>query len=237
MAKTPAVSDHLRTWPNASSALIAVQLELAERWQGLGVKTAETFAGCFVCFARGIHGPGDAGDRAWAGAALLHRGSLDASCVVATRAGAPYEPGLLALREGRGLEAALRGLCGDPDCVIVNATGRDHPRRAGLALQLGAVLGVPTIGVTHRPLVASGPQPPRRRGATAPLWLDGEQVGFWLCTRSGSAPLAVSAGWQTGPDTAAELALAAAWRVRTPAPLRYARGLARRARAGNQPRR
>ncbi|MGH2978768.1 MAG: endonuclease V, partial [Solirubrobacterales bacterium] len=30
----------------------------------------------------------------------------------------------------------------------MNATAGDHPRRAGLALHLGAVLGVATIGVT-----------------------------------------------------------------------------------------
>src|SRR5436305_1869658 len=74
-------------------------------------------------------------------------------------AGAAYEPGLLALRAGRLLEDAVRRLPRSPDVLLVNATGRDHPRRAGLALQLGAVLGVPTVGVTHRPLLAAGEWP------------------------------------------------------------------------------
>jgi hypothetical protein len=63
-----------------------------------------------------------------------------------------------------------------PKVLLVNATGRDHPRRAGLALHLGAVLGLPTVGVTTRPLVAKGPWPVDQRGAT--LWLGGEVVGL-----------------------------------------------------------
>jgi len=48
---------------------------------------------------------------------------------------------------------------------LVNATGRDHPRRAGLALQLGAVLDLPSVGVTHTPLLAQGEWPPGEAGA------------------------------------------------------------------------
>src|SRR2546425_8294960 len=39
-----------------------------------------------------------------------------------------------------------------PDVVLVAGAGKDHPRRAGLALHLGAVLDVPTVGVTDDPL-------------------------------------------------------------------------------------
>jgi deoxyribonuclease V len=34
--------------------------------------------------------------------------------------------------------------------LLVNATGRDHLWRAGLALPLGALLDLPTVGVTRR---------------------------------------------------------------------------------------
>ncbi len=47
----------------------------------------------------------------------------------------------------------------EPDVLLVNASGRDHPRRAGLALHLGALLDLPTVGVTHRLLVAEGAWP------------------------------------------------------------------------------
>jgi deoxyribonuclease V len=187
-------------------------------------------AGCFVCFPRGPSGPGAAGDRAWAAAALVREGKLLSSAVAEGVGGARYEPGLLALREGPLLERAVRGLDVPPDALLADATGRDHPRRAGLALHLGAVLDLPSVGVTHRSLVAEGEWPPDERGARSPLLLGGELVGYWLRTRKGTRPLAVHAGWRTSPQTAAELMLRVA-RSRTPEPLRQARRLAREARA------
>jgi deoxyribonuclease V len=181
--------------------------------------------GVFVCFPRGETGPGRADDQAWA-AACVGREEV----VVPGRAGAPYEAGLLALREGDALEAAVRALPRLPDILLVNASGRDHPRRAGLALQLGAALELPTVGVTHRPLVAEGDWPQDVRGARSPLLHEGELVGYWLRTRAGTRPLAVHAAWRTNPDTGAEIVLATC-RARTPEPLRRARRRAREARA------
>jgi deoxyribonuclease V len=140
-------------------------------------------------------------------------------------------PGLLALREGPALEAAVRGLEMLPDVLLVDATGRDHPRRAGLATSLGAVLDVPTVGVTHRPLLASGDWPAPEWGATAPLRIDDEIVACWLRVRERARPLAVHPGWRTDLETAVAVVRAATARVRTPSPLREARRAARMARA------
>jgi deoxyribonuclease V len=160
-----------------------------------------------------------------------------ARAVVRGAAGAPYLPALLALREGRLLEAAVRALdeAGSPEVLLVNASGRDHPRRAGLALHLGAVLGVPTVGVTNRPLVAEGDWPGPTAGATAPLRLSGELVGYWLRARRGGKPVAVHAAWRTDPDTAVEVVRGAIRRARTPEPLRRARTAARAARGTARP--
>ena len=215
-------------WPRSVDELIEAQRALAasspEPWQpgdpiGIG--------GCAIRFPRGESGPGSAGDPAWAAAV-----APGAESVVTGSAGAPYAPGLLALREGPLLEAAVRGLAVAPDVLLVDATGRDHPRRAGLALHLGAVLDLPTVGVTHRPLLAGGPWPDDVRGASSPLLLDGEPVGAWLRTRPGTRPLAVHAGWRTTIEVAVEVVLAALGRHRTPEPLRRARHLARVARSG-----
>jgi deoxyribonuclease V len=81
--------------------------------------------------------------------------------------------------------------------VIANATGRDHPRRAGLALQLGAVLDVPSPGVTDRPLLAVGAQPGPEHGATSPLRLAGAEVTRGLRTRAGARPNVIHPGWRT----------------------------------------
>ncbi|TMK78525.1 MAG: endonuclease V [Actinobacteria bacterium] len=213
-------------WPRTREELIEEQELLATLepapWlfeQGAGV------GGVFVCFARGGSGPGQTGDPAWAAASVGRE-----AAVVPGHAGAPYEPGLLALREGALLEAAVRALPQPPDVLLVDATGRDHPQRAGLALHLGAVLDLPTVGVTHRPLVAEGEWPPDERGARSPLTVDGELVGYWLRTRAGTRPLAAHAAWRTDPETAAEVVLATC-RARTPEPLRQARRRAREARA------
>jgi deoxyribonuclease V len=188
-------------------------------------------AGCFVCFEREHTGRGAAGEPAWAAAALLAGRRRKDGCVRSGVTRGPYEPGLLALREGPLLEAAVRGLRERPDVLLVNATGRDHPRRAGLAVHLGAVLGLPTVGVTHRPLHSAGEWPPDRAGAATPLLLDGAVTACWLRTRPGTRPLVVHAGWRVDTDTAVEIVRHCLHRHRTPAPLREARRLARTARA------
>jgi deoxyribonuclease V len=215
-------------WPRTAAELERRQVELAELEPRPWTLAHEALiGGCFVCFPRGPAGPGVEGDRAWAAAVT----AADPA-VIGGSASAPYAPGLLALREGALLEAAVRALRQPPDVLLVDATGRDHPRGAGLALQLGAVLDVPTVGVTHRPLLAVGQWPARdAQGATSPLALAGRSVGCWLRTRTGARPLAVHPGWRMDAETACAVVLASVRRARTPEPLRAARRLAREARA------
>ncbi|HEX2029491.1 MAG TPA: endonuclease V [Nitriliruptorales bacterium] len=220
-------------WPTAPDALVALQQRLSvladPAWQPEDPQAS--VAASYICFRRGVGGPGAAGDRAWAGAALKLRGRPSRTVVVTGGVGGPYIPGLLALREGPLRCAAVSALDGRPGVLIVDATGRDHPRRAGLALHLGWAQQVPSVGATHRPLLASGAWPEDRRGATQPLTLDGEVVGHWVRTRPGVRPLAVHAGWRTSPEVAVEVVLGAARRARTPQPLRAARRAARTARS------
>lgn len=223
-------------WPADAESLIAYQRELAgatpEPWMpsGGGLR----IGGCWVCFPRGLTGPGSAGDPAWAAAVVVTGGRVVEQRVVEGVTGAPYTPGLLALRMGPLMEQAVRGLLHQgthrPDVLLLDASSRDHPRRAGLALHLGAVLGMPTVGVTHRPLLAEGEWPADRRGATSPLRVGDEVVGCWLRTQPGVRPLAVHPGWQVDLATAVGLVASATARRRTPEPLRRARQLARRAR-------
>jgi deoxyribonuclease V len=219
------------SWPRAGDELARVQDELAAAEPAAWHESAGSDVGaCIVVFPRGKTGAGDAGDPAWAAATVVRGRPVVVDAVVTGEAGAPYAPGLLALREGPVLEAAVRALPTDPDVLLADATGRDHPRRAGLALHLGAVLDLPTVGVTHRPLLAEGDWPPDVAGARSPLVLEGEAVGAWLRTRPGTRPLAVHPAWRTDLDTAVEVVLAASGGHRTPEPLRRARRLARSAR-------
>jgi deoxyribonuclease V len=218
-------------WPESEEALERAQAALARPtptpWRP---ERASLVAGCFVCFPRGAGGAGARGEPGWAAAAIGADGPV---AVVRGVAGAPYRAGRLALREGPLLESAVRALAARPGVLLVDATGRDHPRRAGLATHLGAVLDLPTVGVTHRPLLAHGDWPAEERGAHAPLVLDGETVGVWLRVAAGRRPLAVHAAWRTDAETAIAVVIAATGRVRTPEPLRRARRAARRARSGD----
>jgi deoxyribonuclease V len=233
------VPDPPTRWPSSAGELVSVQMALGGATPPWWSPTAgpRLVGGCFVCFARGIAGAGERGDQAFAAAAVLQERRMLARVVVGGAAGAPYSPALLALREGSLLEAAVRAL-GErqaPEVLLVNASGRDHPRRAGLALHLGAVLGLPTVGVTNRPLTAQGAWPAPDAGAVAPLLLGGELVGYWLRARRASKPVAVHAAWQTDPGTAVEVVRAAIRRARTPEPLRRARTAARAARGESLP--
>lgn len=220
-------------WPSGTEELIAAQDELARATRPQWQPPADLgkVAGCFVCFGRGRSGPGAAGDRGWAAASLVWPTGEAVTTTVRGLAGAPYEPGFLALREGPLLEAALRALPQEPELLVVNATGRDHPRRAGLALHLGARLGLPSIGVTNRPLLATGEPPGEPRGATSPLQIGEEIVASWVRTRRGTRPLVAHPGWGTDPEQAIAILLRLTSRWRTPLPLRVARQAARLARA------
>jgi deoxyribonuclease V len=151
--------------------------------------------------------------------------------VVMQAVGASYVPGLLALREGRILAAAIAALERTPDVLLVDASGADHPRRAGLATHLGWAFDIPTVGITRRALRATGAAPALRRGEWTPLVLDGDEVAANVCTRSGARPIVAHAAWHTDVKTAVAVALATSTEgARAPVALQEARRVAREAR-------
>ena len=168
---------------------------------------------------------------AWAAAVLEEAAEVLATFSFATRVAVEFRPGLLALREGPILEAAVRALPSSPDVLLVAATGKDHPRRAGLALHLGAVLDLPTVGVTDDPLVATGEEPDRTWGSQQPLRIGEEVVAYRVRTRGGAKPVIAHAGWRTSAEVAADVVLGACALPRWPEPIRAARRIARELRA------
>jgi deoxyribonuclease V len=219
-------------WPANADLLIAYQQQLAIAAPEPCTLDRGTMSigGCWVCFPRGLVGPGTDHDPAWCAAVIMFGDRVVEQRMITGIAGAPYVPGLMALRLGPLMEQAVRALSARPDVLLLDATARDHPRRAGLALHLGAELDILTIGVTHRPLVAAGAWPSDRRGATSPLRIGESVVGCWLRTQPGVRPLAIHPGWRTDVATAVEVITRLTSRRRTPEPLRRARQLARRAR-------
>ena len=236
MSSSSPSEEETAAWPIGSGQLEELQRKLALEWRsepawhpqaGRSPRAGAAFATTF----RGLVGTGAAGDPAWVAAVLYHEGRLVKSAALTGRFDGPYAPGLLALREGRLLQEAVLALEGTLDVLMVNATGRDHPRGAGLAIHLGAACEVPTIGVTDRPLLATGPEAGAQLGAAAELRLGDELVGYRLRTRAGARAVVVHAGWRVDPRTACELVLDFTGRNRTPEPLRQARRLARASRS------
>lgn len=220
-------------WPSDAPSLVTRQNEialLAPDPVGLDPGRA-LLGGCWVCFPRGLTGLGGDQDLAWCATVAMRNGTVAEQRTVPGTAGAAYVPGLMALRLGPLMEQGVRALDECPDVLLLDATAGDHPRRAGLAVHLGVELDVPTIGVTHRPLLATGEWPIDQRGATSPFRVGESVVGCWLRTRTGVRPLAIHPGWRVELATAVEIVLALTRRQRTPEPLRRARQLARRARS------
>jgi deoxyribonuclease V len=160
-------------------AVAAARVAVTDPW--LPVAAQPLLGGCFVAYGRGATGSGKRGDRAWAAAVVwrvdVDRGSrktdrhlkgaatpgqprqaddIVAQSYVSECVPSPYVPGFLARREGPILAAALAALEVRPELLLVSATGLDHPRGAGLAVHLGAVVDLPTVGVTRRPLIRLG---------------------------------------------------------------------------------
>lgn len=143
----------------------------------------------------------------------------------------PYVSGYLGFREVPALLAAWETLREKPQLLVVDGQGRAHPRRCGIAVQLGVVLDVPTIGSAKSLLCGEvggtvGPDP----GDRAALVDRGEIVGMALRTRAGAAPIYVSAGHRISLETAVAWVMALADGRRLPLPIRLAHEAANAAR-------
>ena len=114
-------------------------------------------------------------------------------------------PATSSLTIGPILEDVVAALSQRPEIMLVNAAGRDHVRGAGLAIQLGAAIDVPTVGVTERPDVGDAPEPGTHRGDWTPVRIDNRLVGFRVRTLSKANPVMAHAAWLTTPETARDI--------------------------------
>jgi deoxyribonuclease V len=147
----------------------------------------------------------------------------------------PYVPGLLAFREGGPALDALARLSVDPDLLVVDGSGRVHPRQAGLATHLGVVLDCPAVGVAKSLLCGTLDDDPAGRpvgwrtpvraddGVDAP---DGTVLGYAHQSRQFDSgvvnPLYVSPGHRTTAGTATDLVAACGGDYKLPEPTRLA---------------
>lgn len=206
-AKLPPLSSrwrHMRMsrWPRTAADLIEVQHALGQAAPTPWQHPADPLhvGACFVCFDK--HSAGSdrevEGELGWAAAAVVSGRRVVAVAAASSPVVAPYVPALLALREGPLLDGAVRALPVPPDVLIVNATGWDHPRRAGWPCTLVPSWGCrPSVRPTGRLRPrAPGPQTTgvrlRRCCWTANWWVTGSgpvrAPGRWLSMPRGGPP-------------------------------------------------
>jgi deoxyribonuclease V len=231
----PAAMSGPNWWPDDRKGLERLQRRLArqvdetEEWQpgrADKLKVGAVFVSLPSRSDRASESP-----LAWAAAVVLHGNDLVATATAARRVDRAYRPGYLALSVGPIFEEVVRSLSPRPDVLLVNAAGRDHPRGAGLAIQLGAALGMPTVGITDRPIIAVSSEPWHKRGSWSPLYVGERVVGYCLRTLANANPITVHAAWRTSPELARDVVLETVQRTRIPEPMQHARQLARRFRS------
>jgi deoxyribonuclease V len=147
----------------------------------------------------------------------------------------PYVPGLLSFRELPSVVGALEKVETEVDALILDAQGRAHPRRMGLASHLGIFLDVPTVGCAKSLLVGSFEEPGREKGSATDLVHRGDVVGKVLRTRDGVSPVYVSVGNGIDLESSVRLVLACCTRYRLPETTRQAHDAANRLRRGEEP--
>ena len=160
----------------------------------------------------------------YAAAVVLERGSKT-PLEVATASmipEVPYKTGFLAFREAPVILKALEQLRSSFDLIWVDGHGLMHPRRAGIATQLGVLLGKPSLGVGKTPLHGDHVALEDAAGSHQPVMAKGDLLGFAVRLRDRVKPIFVSPGHLCNPNAALGFVLEHADGYRLPWPSRVA---------------
>ena len=109
----------------------------------------------------------------------------------------PYKSSFLFYREGLAVIEAFNKLEQKPDVLILKGNGILHPRRMGMASQVGILLDIATIGVTKRLMLG------QVREKT--IYVEKEARGYELITREHSKPIYISPGNKISLKTSLEI--------------------------------
>lgn len=142
----------------------------------------------------------------------------------------PYIPGLLGFREARLLAQAVLQLDRPVDLLLCDGYGYAHPRRFGMAVQLGAALDIPSVGIAKTPFYGESDWKslPHTRGAQTGIFdptpgpqpgQKGELLGEVVCLADGRKPVFISAGFRTTLDLSVAISLYTTTIHRQPEPL------------------
>lgn len=116
----------------------------------------------------------------------------------------PYIPTFLSFREGPAITSAFSKLNDEPDILMVDGCGINHPRGAGLATHMGVVLDLPTIGVAKNILCGEGDEP-IKVGDVKPLMFKAQQVGWLIKSCQRCRPIVVAPGHRVSMNGSLEI--------------------------------
>jgi deoxyribonuclease V len=204
---------------HALQAALARRIELRDGF----VKPLRTVGGFLV-------GTEDEGTRTRAVAVLIDADSLDLidAQVAHVAATTPYVPGFLSFRVMPALLRVLGMLARPPDLALFEGHGIAHPQRFGIAAHFGLASGVPTIGVSPKPLLGTAAELHQIRGAYTPLREHGEQIGWLLRSKRNTPPIVVSPGHRVAMASTADLCMRFTSTERVPEPIHLAQRLGER---------
>jgi deoxyribonuclease V len=216
----------LHRWDLPPEEAIKVQIELGKQvvleWDG---RPVNTIGGVDMSLT---------GEKAHAAIVILtfpdlipiHGVTADAPLVF------PYVPGLLSFREGPAILAAWKKLKTKPDLLMIDGQGIAHPRRTGIASQMGLWLQVPTIGVGKSRLYGQHDEVGPNKGDMVPLIERRKPhavIGTVLRPKERTNPLFISPGHLIDVPHAIDFVLKCLKGYRLPEPTRWAHKFA----AGN----
>jgi len=143
----------------------------------------------------------------------------------------PYISGYLAFRELPLLMALLEQVRAErdlADVLVVDGSGVLHPRQAGIAMMLGVLCDVPTIGVTKKHLCGKVDLQGLDDTSFREITVNGETMGFAMLPGSGtSKPIYVSPGHRCDPVSALGIIQQCRLGRRLPEPIYWADRLSR----------
>lgn len=213
------------SWRLAPSEAFRLQERLRSRvvvGDAPSMRVVKTVAGLDVSYSRPT-------DRCYAAVVVMRLSdfSIVEQVAVGTPSPFPYVPGLLSFREAPPLIQALRKLREAPDVLLLDAQGRAHPRRLGLASHLGLLYDWPSVGCAKSRLCGVHGEVDDGRGDWSALYDEatGDALGSVLRTRAGVKPVYVSVGHRVDDAFARRLVLKATSRYRLPEPIRAAHRL------------
>ena len=134
----------------------------------------------------------------------------------------PYIPTFLAYRELPVILEAYKKLSSKPDAFIVDGMGILHPRKMGIASHFGVITDTISIGCGKSKLIGKYKEPPNKRFAYNPVYVDDELRGYIVRTRKNSNPIFVSSGNNISINNSLQLVLLSIDKYRLPEPTRLA---------------